>query len=221
MAGFVAFLGVWLAASGMPHAQRPADLLAAARTTGSVLAFENDYVRVRYEGLEYPAAERAVAESRPLVLYVRVRADSNAGGTALLDAPRGGRLSWRAGAVPRGVVIDILKPPPTVSSLRDPEADPPPGWVQEMEWEGGRLLVAIFEPMHFGYGTGSSPSVTTFLSDGVVDVSNRGVRRRMGVSAGDAFWFEARTSLRVVSDDPVGAAIAQIDSRQGRPGGPF
>ena len=214
-------LGVWLAASGMPQAQRPADLLAAARSTGNVLAFENDYVRVRYEVLEYPAAERADADSRPVVLYVRVRADSNAGGTALLDAPRGGRWSWRTGTVPRGVVIEVLKPPPAVSPMRDPEADPPPGSVQEMKWEGGRLIVAIFEPMHFGNGTGSSPSVTTFLSDGVVDVSNHGVRRRMGVKAGDAFWFEARTSLRVLSDDPVGAAIAQIDAREGRPDGPL
>jgi hypothetical protein len=55
--------------------------------------------------------------------------------------------------------------------------------------------------------------VTIFLSDGVVDVSNRGSRRRMGVTAGDAFWFEAATRLTVVSDDPVGAAIVQLASR--------
>jgi hypothetical protein len=55
--------------------------------------------------------------------------------------------------------------------------------------------------------------VTIFLSDGVVEVWNRGVRRRMGVRAGDAFWFEAATRLTVVGDDPVGAAIVQLYPR--------
>ena len=65
-----------------------------------------------------------------------------------------------------------------------------------------------------GEGTGSSPSVTVFLSDGMLDVSHDGVRRRVAVRAGDAFWLEARTGLRVVSDHPVGAAIVQIHPRR-------
>ena len=115
--------------------------------------------------------------------------------------------------MPRGVIIEILKRPPAGSSLRDPEADPPRGTVEQMRWESGRLLVSIFEPMHYGEGTGAFPSVTTFLSDGWVEVANRGVRRRFGVRAGDAFWFEARTRITILSDDPVGAAIAQIEPR--------
>jgi hypothetical protein len=84
---------------------------------------------------------------------------------------------------------------------------------QTATWDGGRLLVTTFEPMHEGEGTGSFPSVTTFLSDAWVEVSHRGVRRRFGVRAGDAFWFGSRSRLTVLSDDPVGAAIVQIDSR--------
>ena len=60
---------------------------------------------------------------------------------------------------------------------------------------------------------GDLPSVTTFLSDGVVEVSSQGLRRRMAVVAGDAFWFEARTRLTVIDDYPVGAAILQITPR--------
>jgi hypothetical protein len=55
--------------------------------------------------------------------------------------------------------------------------------------------------------------VTVFLSDGVVDVKHKGVRRRMGVQAGDAFWFDAATQLTVVSDYPVQAAIVQLATR--------
>ena len=52
--------------------------------------------------------------------------------------------------------------------------------------------------------------MTTFLSDGTVEVSSRGVRRRMGVQAGDAFWFEGATRLTVLTDEPVGVAIVQL-----------
>jgi hypothetical protein len=208
-------IGLWLSVAAVPQAERLAGLLAASKPTGEALAFENEYVRVRHQVLEYPAAERALAEARPVVLYVRLKSESNPESTTLLDAPRGGRLSWRSGAVPRGVLVEILNVPSSSSSLRNPEADPPAGFSIEAEWTGGRLLVATFEPMRFGDGTGPSPSVTVFLSDGVVDVSSDGVRRRIGVKAGDAFWFEARTSVRVVSDHPVGTAIVQID-----PGGP-
>jgi hypothetical protein len=56
--------------------------------------------------------------------------------------------------------------------------------------------------------------VTTFLSDGWLETTNRGVRRRFGVRAGDAFWFEARTQITVLSDDAVGAAMVQVDPRR-------
>jgi hypothetical protein len=198
------------AAGAAPQGQGLADLMAAAKVVREMLVFENDYVRVRYALLEYPAAERVVAEARPVVLYIRIRAEPDFGNVQLLEAPRGARSSWHYGTVPRGVIIEILKRPPAVSPLQDPEADPPRGTVEQMRWESGRLLVATFEPMHYGEGTGSSPSVTTFLSDAWVEVSSRGVRRRFGVRAGDAFWFEARTRLTVLSDDPVGAAIVHV-----------
>jgi hypothetical protein len=214
MPGYVLSIALWLVAGGAPQGWSPADLMAAAKPAGEALAVDNEYVRVRYQFLEYPAAERAVVESRPVVLYVKVKAEPGPERTTLLDAPRGGRLSWRSGAVPRGVLVEVLNPPPPASRLRNPEADPPPGSTAEAEWDDGRIVLAAFEPMHFGNGTGPWPSVTIFLSDGVVDVSNDGVRRRMGVRAGDAFWLEARTGLRVVSDHPVGAAIVQVDSHR-------
>jgi len=39
-------------------------------------------------------------------------------------------------------------------------------------------------------------------------------RRRIGVRAGDASWFETRTRLTVVSDHPVGVAIVQLYPRR-------
>jgi len=214
MPGYLLLMALWLMAGGAPQGWSPAELMAAAKPAGEALAVDNEHVRVRYQLLEYPAAERAVAESRPVVLYVKVKAESGPERTALLGAPRGGRLSWRSGTVPRGVLVEVLKPPPPASRLRNPEADPPPGSTAEAKWDGGRIVLAAFEPMHFGNGTGPWPSVTIFLSDGVVDVSHDGVRRRMGVRAGDAFWLEARTGLRVVSDHPVGAAIVQVASHR-------
>ena len=213
----IAALAVLAFAAGATlRGQGLADLMAAAKIAGEVLAFENDYVRVRYAALEYPAAEPRVAGSRPVVLFVRVIPESGSATTQLLDAPRGARPSRRTASVGRGIIIEVLRQPPAVSPLRDPEADPPRRSAEEREWDGGRLLVATFEPSHYGEGTGSSPSVTTFLSDGWVEVTNRGVRRRFGVRAGDAFWFEARTEITVLSDDPVGAAIVQLDThRQG------
>jgi hypothetical protein len=204
-------MALWLMAGGPPQGWSAAELMTAAKPAGEALAIDNDYVRVRHQLLEYPAAERAVAESRPVVLYVKVKAESGPERTILLDPPRGGRLSWRTGAVPRGVRIEVLKSPPRTSAMRNPEADPPPGSTIEADWDGGRLVLAAFEPMHIGDGVGSSSSVAIVLSDGVLDVSRDGVRRRMGVRAGDAYWFEARTSLTVVSDHPVGIAIVQID----------
>ena len=217
MLRFIVLTGLWLSHAGAPQAGRAADLMAAAKPAGEAIALENDFVRVWRHALEYPAAARAVAESRPVVLYVKVKAEPGPESTTLLDLPRGGRLSWRTGAVPLGVRVEVLKTPPRTSAMRNPEADPPSGSTVEAEWDGGRLVLAAFEPMRIGDGTGSSPSVAIVLSDGVLDVSRDGVRRRMGVRAGDVYWFEARTSLTVVSDHPVGMAIVQIDPARSRP----
>ncbi len=204
-----AFPGRW---SGASSAQQPADLMAAAKAVREVPAWENPYVRVHYAVLEYPAAERRVAESRPVVLYVRVASAPGVVDTRLLDAPPQVGASWRTGVVPRGVRIEVLALPPAVSGLGEPGTDPPRGAIVE-EHERYRLVLATLRSLDYGVGAGRLPSVTIFLSDGVVDVSNRGVRRRMGVRAGDAFWFEAATRLTVVSDDPVGAAIVQLYPR--------
>jgi hypothetical protein len=199
-------------ASGAPTAQSVADLMAAAKTVGERPVWENSYVRVHSAVLEYPVAERGVAESRPVVLYVRVAPEPGVVDTRLLDAPPKVGPSWRSGVVPRGVRIEVLTLPPAMSGLGEPGTDPPHGAITE-ERGRYRLVLATFQSRDFGVGTGRLPSVTIFLSDGVVDVSSRGVRRRMGVRAGDAFWFEAATRLTVVSDDPVGAAIVQLSSR--------
>lgn len=197
-------------AAGGLAAERLADLMAATKYVGEAPAFENDYVRVRYALLEYPAADRRVTESRPVVLYVRVSPGPGLAHTRLLDPPRGARPSWRPGVIPRAVHIEVLAQPPAPSPLGEPGTDPPSDTIEETHWDGGRLLLATFRPQDYGVGTGRLPSVTTFLSKGVVEVWNRGVRRRMGVQAGDAFWFEAATRITVVDDYPVGAAIVQL-----------
>jgi len=201
------------AAGAALQGQGASALMAVATSVGEAVAFETEDVRVRYAVLEFPASARSADLGLPAVLFIRVVAESGAEHTRVLDAPRGARQSRQTGTTSRGVIIEILKRPPAVSSLRDPEADPPRGTVEHMRWESGRLLVTIFEPGHYGEGTGAFPSVTTFLSDGWVEVANQGVRRRFGVRAGDAFWFEARTRITILSDDPVGAAIAQIEAR--------
>jgi hypothetical protein len=206
-----AVLGLLLA-SGAPTTQQLADLMAAAKVVGEVPVWENAFVRVHYAQLEYPAAERQVAESRPVVLYVRVTQEGRVSDTRLLDAPPKVGDSWRTGVVPRGVRVEVLALPPASSRLGEPGTDPPQGSITE-DHGPYRLVLATFRPMDFGVGAGRLPSVTIFLSDGVVDVSSRGVRRRMGVRAGDAFWFEAATRLTVLSDDPVGAAIVQLANR--------
>jgi len=103
---------------GALHAQRLADLMATARPIGEVPAFENDYVRVSYALLEYPPAERRVAESRPVVLYLRVKAEGRLVNTRLLDPPRASRPLWQPGVVPRGVHIEVLKWPPAPPAPR-------------------------------------------------------------------------------------------------------
>jgi hypothetical protein len=188
------------------------DLVAAATPVGELPAFENEYVRVSYAWFEYPAAERRAIESRPLVLYIRV-APGGLVNTRLLDPPRKGRPSWRLGVVPRAIHIELLKPPPRPSALGEPGTNPPRGAIAEERRQGVQLVLATFRPFEYGVGTGDLPSVTTFLSDGVVEVSSQGLRRRIAVVAGDAFWFEARTRLTVIDDYPVGAAILQIAPR--------
>ena len=211
MPEYLLLMALWLMAGGAPQAERAADLMATAKPAGEAVALENDFVRVWRHALEYPAADRRVSESRPVVLYVRVEAGSQPARTALFDLPPRGRPSWRPGVTPLGILVEVLKAPPSTSGLRNPEADPPRGASSSAEWDGGRLLEAVFEPMRIGDGVGSTPSVAIVLSDGVLDVSRDRMRRRMGVRAGDVYWFEARTSLTVVSDHPVGLALVQID----------
>jgi hypothetical protein len=205
-----AALAVLSALAATLAGQELADLLASARPVGAVLAIDNDYVRVDHVVLDYPAAERRVAEARPVLLYIRVTPGPGVLNTRLLAPPRGAAPSWRPGVVPRAVHIQLLKPPPPPRDLEEPGADPPSGAEVAREWNGGRLLLAVFRSLRYGFGTGRFPSVTTFLSDGTVEVSSRGLRRRMGVQAGDAFWFEGATRLTVMSDEPVGAAIVQL-----------
>lgn len=202
-----------LSVSGMA-AQRLADLMAAVTPLGEVLAFANDYVRIHYEAFEYSRGRPPVAGERPAVLFVRVMPRPGVVNTELLIPPRGTRLAPRAEVEPRGVRIELLKPPPGPPALGVPGTDPPRGAHEENRWDGGRLVRATFRPLDYGVGTGPYVSVTVFLSDGLVEVWNRGLRRWMGVAAGDAVWFEAATRLTVVGDDPVGAAIVQLWPRR-------
>ena len=204
VAALAAFATVTLAAQDLPG------LMASATPAGEVLAFENEYVRIGLVALEYPAAERRVAEARPVVLYIRLTPSPGVLNTRLLEPPRGAAPSWRPGVVPRAVHVELLKSPPRPENLEGPSAEPPSDATEARTWPGGRLLQAVFRSLHYGHGTGRFPSVTTFLSDGTVEVSSRGLRRRMGVQAGDAFWFEGATRLTVLTDEPVGVAIVQL-----------
>ena len=209
----VALAGLLLFVSGALAAQDLADLMANAKFVEDVPAFENDYVRVHYSMLEYPAAERRVAEGRPVVLYIHVAPAPGFVNTRLLVPPPRGRPLWQPGVVPRGVRIEMLKQTPPPPVLGEPGTNPPRDAVEEASWDGGRLVVATFRSFDYGVGTGGFPSVTTFLSDGAVEVSSLGLRRRMAVQAGEAYWFEARTQLTAIDDYPMGAAILQIFPR--------
>lgn len=185
-------------------------LMAAAKHIGEVPAFANDYVIVRHVVLEYPPAERTAADARPIVLYIQVTPGPGVVNTQLLVPPARVRPSWRLGVVPRAVRVEQLKSPPAPPRLGEPGTDPPRGATEIGAWTGGRLILAAFRPFDYGVGTGRFPSVTTFLSDGVVEVLSRGVRQRMGVQAGDAFWFEPTTRLTAIDDFAIGAAILQL-----------
>jgi len=209
----IALLGaLWLAAlAGAVPADPLADLIAVAKPLETIPAFENEYVRVNYAQFEYPAAERRIADLRPIVLYIRVSPNVGLVNTRLLTPPPKARPSWRLGVVPRATLVEVLKRPPQPSALGgEPNTNPPRDAVVEEPRQGVQLVLATFRPSDYGVGTGRLPSVTTFLSDGVVEVASQGLRRRMAVWAGDAFWFEARTRLTVVDDYPVGTAILQI-----------
>jgi hypothetical protein len=205
--------GLLLLIGGTPAAQDLADLMAIAKFVEDVPAFENDYVRVHYSMLEYPAAERRVAEGRPVVLYIHVAPAPGFVNRSLLVPPARGRPLWQPGVLPLGIRIEMLKPPPPPPVLGAPGTNPPRDAVEEASWDGGRLVVATFRSFDYGVGTGGFPSVTTFLSDGGVEVSSLGLRRRMLVQAGETFWFEARTQLTAIDDYPVGAAILQVFPR--------
>jgi hypothetical protein len=207
----VALLTIVGAASA---AESLTELMAAVRRSDGRVVWENDYVRVHNTILEYPPAPQRVAEERPVVLYLRLWAYQASAKTRLLESPRGARMSWRPGIVPLGIWIELLKPPPRVSTLGDPGTYPPRDAVEEADgWGGGTLYLAAFRPYDYGVGLGPLPTVAVFLSDGVVEVSTQGLRRRMGVMAGDVFWFEARTRLTVLDDYTVGVAFLQIPTR--------
>jgi hypothetical protein len=195
-------------------AQELRGLLAAAEAVGEVLAIDNDVVQVSHVVLHYPAAGRGNTEPRPVVLYIRVTPGPGVLNTQLLAPPPGAAPAWRPGVVPRAVHIRLLKPPPPPRDLEEPGTDLPADADQAAEWNSGRLMLAVYPPQRFGLGTGRFPSVTTFLSDGVIDVASRGLRRRIGVQAGDALWFEAGTRLTVLSDQPIGTAIVQLSAHR-------
>jgi hypothetical protein len=193
-------------------AQRLADLMSVALHREDVSVLENEYVRVYYEILEYPKAEPRVADTRPVVLYIRVTPQPGIVNMQLLEPPPEVRPFWRPGVIPRGIRIEMLKPPPPAPALGEPGTNPPRGATEE-GWNGGQLIVATFRPFDYGVGLGTFPSVTTFLSDGAIEVTSLGLRRRMYVRAGEAFWFDARTRLTVVDDYPIAAAILQLSRR--------
>jgi hypothetical protein len=190
------------------------ELMAASKRMAGRVIYENDFVRVHNTILEYPPAPRRVAEDRPVVLYLRLGSDQGFAKTRLLEPPRGARPSWHPGIVPLGIWIELLKPAPRPSSLGDPGTYPPRDAIEETEgWGGGSLYIAAFRPFDYAVGLGPLPTVAVFLSDGVVEVSTKGLRRRMAVQAGYAEWFEERTRLPVVDDYTVGVAFLQVPTR--------
>ena len=147
------------------------------------------------------------------MLYVQVAPGPGIINTQALEPSARVRPSWRPGVVPRAVRIELHKSPPAPPRLGEPSTELPHDVIESGSWTGGRLIVATFRPYDYGVGAGRFPSVTTFLSDGVVEIWNRGLRQRMGVQAGDAFWFEPATRLTVIDDFPVAAAILQFVAR--------
>src|SRR5436190_10999145 len=200
-------------AGGLRAAETSAQLMAVARRMEGLVIFENDHVRIHNTVLEYPPAPVRAAEERPVVLYVRLGSDSGGSKTRLLELPEKARPSWRPGVVPVGIWVELLHPPLWYSLLGDPGTYPPRDAVEEEGWGDGKLILATFRPFDYAVGLGPHPSVAVFLSDGVVEVSTQGLRRRIFVQAGEAQWFEARTRLTVLDDFTVGVAIIQVPRR--------
>jgi hypothetical protein len=194
-------------------AEALADLLAAAKRSDGRVIFENDYVRVHNTILEYPPAPRRVAEERPVVLYLRLGSDGRTAQTQLLELPRKARPPWQPGVVPVGIWLEVLKAPPRYSTLGDPGTYQPRGALEKKGWGDGSLYIATFRPFDYAVGLGPTPGVAVFLSDGVVEVTTRGLRRRMAVYAGYAEWFDERTRLTVLDDYSIGVAFLQVPSR--------
>jgi hypothetical protein len=194
-----------LAFAVYPTAQEP-----AAGSPDGVVVFANDYVIVRRVVADSEPSGSSRREALPPVLTIRVDPGPGVLNSTALMPPASARLPSGKARPSVSIQIQLLNAPPAPSALGSAGSELPRGAVRDREWAGGCLMLAEFAPMVFGSGAGGHASVTTVLSDGVVDVTSRGVRRRFGVRAGDAFWFEAHTRITVVSDDPVGVAVVQL-----------
>ena len=192
-------------------------LLAQGRSGASdfralVPGFENEHVRVHYMLSEPVARNDRSPVEPPIVIYLEVSRGS--GPATRLQVPHpsiSARPSWRPGVLARGIHVEVLRQPSSTPDLGEPGTDLPRGSIERERWPGGQLVWATFRPMDYGVGMGRFPSVATFLSDGVIEVwHRRETRRRIGVQAGDSFWFEAGTRITVVDDYPIGAAIVQL-----------
>jgi hypothetical protein len=214
---FGGWLVVLLAAGRAVAAPDSVQPAPAGTPPTRVVAFVNEWVRVDYELWGDADAASDTAGEGPVAVQIEAELPAEGPGGRhchrLLDAPRGARPSWRPGVVPRGIRVEMGARPPRPPELGDPGSDLPREAREDGEWSCGRLVVATFRPFDYGTGLGRAPSVTTFLSDSVVEVSGGGLRRRMGVQAGDAFWFEAGTRLTVVDDYPAAVAILQLPTR--------
>ena len=205
VAAFAALATVTLAAQDLP------DLLASARPAEEVLAFENDFVRVGLVALEYPAAERRVAEARPVVLYIRLTPSPGVLNTKLLEPPRGAAPSWRPGVVPRAVHIELLRSPlrPTRSRGARHRSAFRCQRGAGLAWRSlapGRVPLAALRLRH---------GPISLRDDLSVGRDGRGVEP----GAYDAAWAcrrampsgsTARRGLTVLTDEPVGVAIVQL-----------
>jgi len=119
---------------------------------------------------------------------------------------------WQPGVVPRGVHIEVLKWPPAPPALGEPGTDPPSDALEEEHWRPAACHGNVPSP-GLRRRNGPIPVGDDVSLGGVVEVWNRGLRRRMGVQAGDAFWFEAATRITNIDDYRIGAAIVQLTSR--------
>ena len=198
-----------LAAGATPRGQGSADLLAAAKIVGEVAAFENEYVRVRHADAGIPGGR---ADGRGVEAGGALR-EGQAGvwagehDPARRAARRSALLAFWSGAPRRhhrgpeatsGGVIAEGSRGRSASRHRS----------SRCAWDGGRLLVTTFEPMHYGEGTGAVPvgdhvplgRLGRGGEPGRAAALRRPGRRRVLVRGAD--------QITVLSDDPVGAAIA-------------